>query len=180
MATLSEVQKKAVAAWAEEGCSLGEIQKRLKDEFDVGLTYMDMHMLMLDIDVKLKETEKKTTPPLATDENLLGGNDEAGPDTNELDAGVEDAGSDLAEDSPSQDPDAPAGEVKVTISDLVRPGAVANGTATFANGETADWYLDQLGRLGLNPTNPEFKPSQSEVMAFQQALQRAAREAGLG
>jgi hypothetical protein len=38
--------------------------------------------------------------------------------------------------------------------------------------------LDQTGRLGLNPTNPEYRPTEADIMAFQRELQRVAQGFG--
>jgi hypothetical protein len=46
---------------------------------------------------------------------------------------------------------------------------------TFSDGETAEWMLDQTGRLGLNPTKPGYRPSEADVMSFQRELQRVAQ-----
>jgi hypothetical protein len=35
--------------------------------------------------------------------------------------------------------------------------------------------LDQSGRLGLNPSTPDYRPNQADVLAFQDELQRVAR-----
>jgi hypothetical protein len=35
--------------------------------------------------------------------------------------------------------------------------------------------LDETGRLGLNPTKPGYRPSQTDIVAFQQELQRVAQ-----
>ncbi len=66
----------------------------------------------------------------------------------------------------------------VTISELARPGMMASGTVTFDGGEKAEWYLDQMGQLGLNPEKPEFRPTPSQMRAFQTELQQAAQKKG--
>ena len=43
---------------------LSDIQKRLKDELGIGLTFMDVRFLVSDLELKLKTEEKK----LAVDE----------------------------------------------------------------------------------------------------------------
>ena len=42
---LNEEQKSAVKGWVEAGAELGEIQSRLKEEFDLSLTYLDTRFL---------------------------------------------------------------------------------------------------------------------------------------
>src|ERR1700685_3648192 len=42
--------------------------------------------------------------------------------------------------------------VNVTVDQLARPGALVSGKVKFSDGKSADWVLDQAGRLGLVPT----------------------------
>jgi hypothetical protein len=67
----------------------------------------------------------------------------------------------------------------VTIDQITRPGAMVSGRTTFSDGQTAEWYLDQTGRLGLNPSTPGYRPSQQDVMDFQMELEKLARNQGL-
>ena len=43
---LTDTQKQAVAKWADEGLGLSEIQKNLRTEFDISMTYMDVRFLV--------------------------------------------------------------------------------------------------------------------------------------
>ena len=45
----------------------------------------------------------------------------------------------------------PAGGVSLTVDQIARPGAVVSGKVTFSDGQKADWYMDQTGRLGMVP-----------------------------
>jgi hypothetical protein len=56
---------------------------------------------------------------------------------------------------------------------------MVSGRTTFSDGQTAEWYLDQTGRLGLNPSTPGYRPSQQDVMDFQMELEKLARNQGL-
>ena len=56
---LTDDQKAALHRWAAEGASIADLQKRLKDEFDIGITYMDARFLVLDLGVELVETPKE-------------------------------------------------------------------------------------------------------------------------
>ena len=60
---LDESQKEQVRQWAAEGAGLSEIQRRIKDEFGISMTYMDVRFLMLDLhaDVKDKPEPKEGT-----------------------------------------------------------------------------------------------------------------------
>jgi len=60
---LTDDQKAALHRWAAEGASIADLQKRLKDEFGIGITYMDARFMVLDLGIELveapKEEEKK-------------------------------------------------------------------------------------------------------------------------
>jgi hypothetical protein len=60
---LSDDQKSALHAWAAEGASIADLQKRLKDEFDVAITYMDARFLVLDLGIELLDTPKVEAKP---------------------------------------------------------------------------------------------------------------------
>ena len=59
-----------------------------------------------------------------------------------------------------------------------RPGALASGKVTFSDAKSADWYLDQTGRLGLVPKEQGYKPSQDDLMDFQMELQNELARLG--
>lgn len=62
MAQLSPEQHAAVTQWAADGANLNDIQQRLKSEFNVTMTYLDARLLMLDLQVKLKDKPKPVEP----------------------------------------------------------------------------------------------------------------------
>ena len=59
---LSEEQKAAMTKWAEEGADLPDIQKRLKGQFGLNITYMDARLLVLDLGIEIKVEEAEETP----------------------------------------------------------------------------------------------------------------------
>ncbi|MCW1916691.1 hypothetical protein OJ996_24100 [Luteolibacter sp. GHJ8] len=62
---LTEDQKAALHQWAAAGASIADLQKRLKDDFGIGITYMDARFLVLDLGIELVEApkdEKKAEP----------------------------------------------------------------------------------------------------------------------
>lgn len=180
---LSEDQQKKVHAWVAEGVSLGEIQNRLSEDFGLKATYMEMHLLMIDLKVELpdeeeddeEEEEIETLEPTETDASAPP--PQAPPSA---EAPESQDGSQPAPDMPGIPEDLP--KVVVTFSDVARPGTMMGGSASFAmedgSTEKAEWYMDQMGRLGLNPQNPDFKPTEPQAMSFQMELQRVARERG--
>lgn len=60
---LSEDQKSALHRWAAEGANIADLQKRLKDEFDLGITYMDARFLVLDLGIELQEAPAEEKKP---------------------------------------------------------------------------------------------------------------------
>lgn len=145
---LTDEQKQMVAQWVAEGASLADVQRRLKDECAVSVTYMDVRFLVDDLKLQLKEQPRQNEAV----ERLAAAKQEG-----------ETARS------------APAGGVSVTMDTITKPHALASGKVTFSDGETAEWMLDQTGRLGLNPAKPGYRPSQPDIVAFQSELQRVAQ-----
>ncbi len=82
------------------------------------------------------------------------------------------------EDALSPPPPAP-GKVNVTVDQLARPGALVSGKVKFSDGKTAEWVLDQAGRLGLVPAEKGYKPPAADVQEFQMALQQELQKLGL-
>ena len=75
-----------------------------------------------------------------------------------------------AEEAPAPEPEPGDGQCHVELNKLIRPGALANGTVKFASGSTAEWLLDQSGRLGLD--NVVGEPSEDDIVGFQNELKR--------
>jgi hypothetical protein len=82
------------------------------------------------------------------------------------------------EDALSPLPAAP-GKVSVTVDQLARPGALVSGKVKFSDGKTAEWVLDQAGRLGLVPAEKGYKPPAADVQEFQIALQQELQKLGM-
>ncbi|MCC5838516.1 MAG: hypothetical protein JJT96_00205 [Opitutales bacterium] len=72
----------------------------------------------------------------------------------------------------------PVGGVKVAIDAITRPGALVSGTVTFSDGQGAVWFLDQAGRLALNPKKSGYQPTQEDVADFQIELRAAIEKKG--
>lgn len=179
---LDDIQKQKVAEWIGEGAGLSEVQRRIKDEFGVSMTYMDVRFLVLDIGAQVKDkasAEPKPEPstPPADTQAPLPPNDADGGETVEQDA-VDDTGMNASDGSAEpQDegftpPGMEGGSVKVDLDRIVRAGAMASGTVTFSDGVTGSWYLDRFGRLGLTKVSkPGYQPSRADLEEFQIALQ---------
>ena len=151
---LTEEQRQRVTAWILQGAKLSEIQNRLMSEFGIKLTYMEVRLLVDD----LKLTPKDPEPPKAPEPSAQPKPLEPKP--------VE----------PSSPPI--GGKVSVGVDQIARPGAVVSGKVTFSDGQKADWYLDQMGRLGVVPAQQGYKPSAADVQQFQTALQEELQRSG--
>ena len=64
------------------------------------------------------------------------------------------------------------------MDQITRPGSLVSGKVTFSDGQVADWYLDQTGRLGVVPKQAGYKPSAADVQQFQIALEREVAKLG--
>ena len=71
------------------------------------------------------------------------------------------------------------GGVSVSVDTLARPGALVSGKVTFSDGNRAEWYLDQSGRLGLVPQTPGYRPPAGDVQQFQMALESELSKMGM-
>jgi hypothetical protein len=60
---LSDDQKSALHRWAAEGATIADLQKRLKEDFDIGITYMDARFLVLDLGIELQDAPKEEKKP---------------------------------------------------------------------------------------------------------------------
>jgi len=163
---LTDDQKQIVAGWIEAGASLNDIQKKLQEELELSLTYLDVRLLVSELNLVPKEKEKPKEP-----EKKAPAGDAADDDT----AAAEDDADDFADDLAGLG----GGKVSVRIDQIARPNAMISGKATFSDGEKAEWYIDPMGRLGLDPQKPGYRPSEQDVMAFQVELQKLARSQGL-
>lgn len=157
---LSEEQKTIIARWVGEGADLNGVQKRLKDEWEMSITYLETRFLISDLGLTIQETKK--TPDVAP-----------APDNSTL----ADAQAELSSGAQPLDSLLPDG-VTVTTDSIARPGMLVSGRVTFSGGQAANWYLDQMGRLGLDPDDPDHRPSDADVMAFQDQLQKILQKQG--
>lgn len=146
---LTEEQQSSVREWAAGGATLGEIQKRLADEFEIRLSFMETRFLVSDLDVSIQSKEKPKEPD---------SNDAAGGDPDLIGGGAD--------------------GVSVTLDSIAKPGTMISGKVTFSDGETASWDIDQMGQLGMDPSTPGYNPSPEDLAEFQKELSKEARKAG--
>jgi len=193
--SLTPDQKQAVASWVAAGDNLSVVQQKLREQFQLSLTYRDVRFLVDDLDLTLKDPAPKVdasdvtkaqppAPKAATGEKKgfldkakeklgLGKADAAADD----ELPPEDEYADEADDLP------PAGLGGVTVEvDKVTliPGALASGTVTFSDGVTGKWIVDHQGRPGFTQVSqPGYRPSPADAQSFMQELSRAFQARGM-
>ena len=164
---LTNEQRQAVRQWIADGAGLSAVQKRIKDEFGFGMTYMDVRCLVLDLGAKVKDKPEPRTPAPeaspAADEELP---DEAGEAEEPIPFGA-------AADKPKG-----GAAVAVTLDRVIHPGAVVSGEVRFSDGTRAKWFIDQAGRLGLDAAKPGYRPPAADLQEFQVQLRALLQTRG--
>lgn len=152
MANLTPQQRQLVEQWAAEGASLNQIQDRLRSECATTLTYMETRLLIMELGVKIQDKPREVPPeekPAPPPPEPPADGDVAIPD----------------------DAAAPAaGGLKVSVDEVPPPGAVISGRATFSDGVTVQWFMDEQGRFGMRGPAPGYQPPATDIPAFQAEL----------
>jgi hypothetical protein len=155
---LSDAQKVAVTRWIQEGRSLADVQRSLREDFEISITYMDVRFLVDDLDIAVVEEEPEA------------------PEVTEVEAG-EDATTEPAEVALVDE--GGNGAVTVDVDAIPRPGSLVNGTVVFSDGVSLGWQLSAAGQLGLIPgDDPEYRPNPEDVQSFQSQLEEVLRKKG--
>lgn len=164
--SLTKDQIAEIQTWADDGLGLSDIQRRLGDEMDVKVTYMEVRFLVEDIGIEFPPppvVEPEPEPEPAPEEFS-----EIAPSDGEAPAAT----------------DAPAAEAPmavISIDEDPREGSMVSGVVAFEGGKTLTWFLDDLGRMGVEPgIDPEFQPTEAQVTAFQSELKVALKDKGIG
>jgi hypothetical protein len=144
---------------------LSDIQARMASELGLKMTYMDIRLLVDD----LKLTPKDAEAPISMSANLQAGSATAPP-----------GGPPASKAAPVSEPAASSltSSVSIQVDQLARPGAVVSGKVKFSDGNMAEWYFDQMGRLGLIPQKPGYRPPASDLQQFQSLLDSELNKMG--
>lgn len=148
---LTDDQVDTIKSWAAEGDQLADIQKRMEEELELRLTYMDVRFLILDLSIELRTEE----------EEVVEEEEDADPAMDEL----------TEDDIEIMPPPAAGGPVRVSVDEIARPGVMVSGRVTFPDGQGGGWYVDEMGRLGIDPDTAGYRPSEPDLVTFQKELQ---------
>lgn len=138
--------KKFLAAEIAAGKSLSDIQTLLNEKFGVRLTYMDVRIMASELD-NIDWTSRDPVKPEETVEDVT--------------------------KVPVQKPAAGNGTTVVEVNQVVRAGALAEGSVQFGSGASGTWIVDQMGRLGFDKLNGE--PTEKDIQEFQTELRKVLR-----
>ncbi len=140
---LTDSQIETLKAKAEEGGQLNDLQKIIQNDFGKHITYMETRFLISDMQIEIK-TEVEEKPE-------------------EEEVTPEEPDADLADES----------KVSVSVDQVTRPGVMASGKVAWSDGKTSQWYVDEMGRLGLDSEEEGYKPSPEDIEDFQIQLKKA-------
>ena len=146
--------KRFVAKKLHEGIKLSDIQNMLAEELECKMTFLELRLMAAELEdvdwEKFDPAEKKDSAEEA-----------------EAPAENSAATENLAENEAAP---AAAGKTTVELSRLTRPGAMAHGTVNFGSGASAEWLIDEMGRLGLDKVSGE--PTENDIAEFQTELRK--------
>jgi len=169
----SDQQRQAVKEWLVAGASLSDVQQRLKSEFGLAMTYMDVRLLVLELGAAVKEKPEPKPPKIEAPKQKPSAPEAADPYADEFD----EPGTPQPDDAPQPD-DVAGSKVTLSLDRLVVPGAMVSGDVTFSDGAKARWLIDQMGRFGLDPETPGYRPAPADLQAFQEQLRSELKRHG--
>lgn len=151
---LSEEQIEKLRQWTAEGEQLADLQRKMKEEFSLNVTYMDMRFVVLDLGLEI-QSEEEPEPEEPAEQA-----DDSAVAPEALGGG--------------------AGEVSITVDNIAVPGAMVSGGVNFSDGERGRWMIDEMGRPSLDPDTVGYQPTRDDLVAFQNELRKALSEEGPG
>ena len=165
---LSDTQKAFVTQWVQDGRSLADVQRSLREDFDISLTYMDVRFLVDDLEVSMPEPKADSESKSEIEDTSESEQDADSSDSVAIDPEI------VSDDSVS------ANGVSVDVDAIMRPGSLVSGTVRFSDGVSLGWQLSASGQLGLIPgDDPEYRPDPEDVQSFQTQLEEVLRKKGL-
>lgn len=162
---LTDEQKQSIFQWISDGATLSQVQTRIKSEFGISMTFLDVRLLVNDIGATLSSPAPQEKPKndSTAEEATATPNDSAAPPL------VDESG----------EPVVPAGTVSMELNAVAIPGTMVSGSVTFSDGMHAKWSIDQMGRFQLEPDQLGYRPSDEDLQEFQLQLREALQRKGM-
>ena len=160
----NEERKPIVKELLARGLTLSQIQDYFHKEKNDPIKYMDLRLLLSEMpDAKLPEKELlKTVLPPAAPATAAGG--KFAPNA---------TGPAAASVGPET-----GGKLSISVDQVPASGSMLSGYARFSSGAKAQWFLDEMGRLGLEPELGSSKPTPPDMQEFQMELRRMLQQTG--
>ena len=190
-------QKATVSSWITAGDNLSAVQKKLREQFQISMTYMDVRFLVDDLNLTLKDpapkadtsdvtkakapSAAKPTAPIPTEKKGLLDKAKEKLGLGKTAEPAQDSTANPDDDNVEDDALPPVpGDVTIELDGITLiPGAVASGSVTFSDGVTGKWIVDQYGRPGFTEVSqPGYRPSPEDGQSFMQQLDAALRQKG--
>lgn len=143
----NDERKQIVRQLLTEGRTLSQIQDYLRKEKGDSITYMELRLLLSEMpDTKLPEKEMPKVILPAEPAK------------------------------PAATAAAPASKLSISVDQMPAPGSMLSGYARFSSGAKAHWFLDEMGRLGLDPELGADKPTQADMQEFSTELRKMLQQ----
>jgi len=144
----TDERKTIVRDLLAQGRTLSQIQDYLRKEKGDSITYMDLRLLLSE----MPETKlpEKELPKVVLPPELP-----------------------TAAAAP-----ATGGKLSISMDQMPAPGSMLSGYARFSSGAKAHWFLDETGRLGMEPELGTGKPTQADMQEFSTELRRMLQRSG--
>ncbi|NMA45846.1 MAG: hypothetical protein GX945_04725 [Lentisphaerae bacterium] len=155
-----------IAQKLNEGMPLSDVQKLLADEYGLRMTFLELRLIAADLNVDWQKHDKPKAPEVPTTAAALPEDDaEEGDEDEELDSEDEAVADD------NEDGEGGGAGTRVTVDEQPRRGTAMSGSVRFASGLLGEWFLDQMGRPGLQlAEGQEGQPSEEDIRLFQAEL----------
>lgn len=150
----NDERKAVVRQLLAEGRSLSDILNYLHQEKNDHITYMELRLLLSEMpDAKLPE--KESPKPAAPAEPPPG----------------------KAQQPRNAATAAPAAsKLSISVDQIPAAGTMLSGYARFSSGAKAHWFLDEFGRLGIEPELGSGKPTQADLQEFSAELRKMLQQ----
>ena len=142
----TDERKQIVRKLLTQGQTLSQIQDYLSKEKGDSITYMELRLLLSEMP-DAKLPEKEFPKVVLPPEPPAGAA-----------------------------PAAAGGKLSISIDQMPSPGSMLSGYARFASGAKAHWFLDETGRLGMEPELGSGKATPADMQEFTTELRRMLQQ----